>query len=98
MVVEISAVLVPVSKTRASIMFVDNSSRTVYGQTYADDYDQDGRAQRFASDVMAAMRAAYERDATTARARQKSLPAAIETLRSIKAVVDSKVRDVQPGS
>jgi hypothetical protein len=77
---------------------VDNRSRTVYGQVYVDDYDGDGRAQRIASDVMAAMRAAYERDATAARARQKSLPPATETLRSIKAVVDSKVRDVQPDS
>ncbi len=98
MVVEISAVLVPVSKTRASIMFVDNRSRTVYGQVYVDDYDQEGRGQQLAGDVMAGMRAAYERDATTARAGQKSLPPATATLRSIKAVVDSKVRDVQPGS
>lgn len=97
-VLEISAVLVPVSKTRASIMFVDNNSRTVYGQVYVDDYDRDGRAQRFAGDVMAAMRADYDRNATTARTRQKSLPPAPETLRSIRAVVDSKVRDVQPGS
>ncbi len=97
-ILEISAVLVPVSKTRASIMFVDNNSRTVYGQVYVDDYDRDGRAQRFAGDVMAAMRADYDRNATTARTRQKSLPPAPETLRSIRAVVDSKVRDVQPGS
>jgi spermidine synthase len=97
-VVEISAVLVPVSKTRASIMFVDNRSRTVYGQVYVDNYDQEGRGRQLAADVMAAMRAAYERDAATARARQKSLPPATETLRTLKAVVDSKVRDVQPGS
>ena len=34
---EMSAVLVPVSKTRASIMFVDNRARVVYGQLYVDD-------------------------------------------------------------
>jgi len=98
MVVEISAVLVPVSKTRASIMFVDNRARTVYGQVYVDDYDREGRGQRLAGDVMAAMRAAYEKDAAAARAQQKRLPGAPETLRSIKDVVVAKVRDVQTAS
>jgi len=37
--VEISAVLAPVSKSRASIMFVDNRARAVYGQLHVDDYD-----------------------------------------------------------
>ncbi len=98
MVVELSAVLVPVSKTRASIMFVDNRARTVYGQVYVDDYDREGRGQRLAGDVMAAMRMAYEKDAAAARARQKSLPPASETLRNIRAVVGSKVRNVQTAS
>jgi len=98
MVVEISAVLVPVSKTRASIMFVDNRARTVYGQVYIDDYDQEGRGQRSAGDVMAAVRAAYEKDAAAARAGQKSLPPVTQTLRNISAVVGSKVRDAQPRS
>jgi spermidine synthase len=97
-VVEISAVLVPVSQTRGSIMFVDNSARTVYGQAYLDDYDREERARLVAADVMAAIRAAYEKDAMAARARTRSLPKASQTLRSIKAVVGSKVKDVQPGS
>lgn len=96
--VEMSAVLVPVSKTRASIMFVDNRARVVYGQLYLDDYDRDGRAGRFASEVMAAVRGAYEKDAAAARQRQESLPKASETLRNIRAAVGSKVRDGQPGS
>ena len=49
--VEMSAVLVPVSRTRASVMFVDNRARTVFGQAYVDDYDRDQRANRFAVDV-----------------------------------------------
>ena len=97
-VVEISAVLVPVSKTRASIMFVDNRARTVYGQTYVDDYDREGRGQQLAGEVMAAIRAAYEKDAAAARARQNGLPPFTETLRHIRAVVGSKVRDAQPRS
>ncbi len=83
MVIEISAVLVPVSKTRASIMFVDNRARVVYGQAYMDDYDRDGRANRFAADVMAALRAANEKSAA---------------LESLKAIINSKVKSVQPGS
>ena len=97
-VVEISAVLVPVSKTRASIMFVDNHARTIYGQVYVDDYDREGRGQRLAGDVMTAVRAVYEKDAAAALAQQKSLPGAPGTLRNIKAVVAARVKDAQPRS
>jgi hypothetical protein len=96
--VEISAVLVPVSKTRASVMFVDNRARVVYGQMYVDNYDQDGRADRFAVDVLAAVRAAYEREAIAASGLKQALPPATETLSKIKAVIGSKVQSVQPGS
>ncbi len=81
-ILEISAVLVPVSKTRASVMFVDNRSKTVFGQLYMDDYDSGERASRFAGDVMAAIRAAHEKSAT---------------LRTIDAVISSKVKS-GPGS
>jgi spermidine synthase len=96
--VEISAVLVPVSKTRASVMFVDNRAREVYGQMYMDDYDRDGRGNRFAVDVLAAVRATYEREAVAARDQKRMLPPAQETLQKIKAVIGSKVQSVQPGS
>ncbi len=97
-VVQISAVLVPVSTSRASIMFVDNRARTVYGQVYMDEYARDDRADRFAADVMAAVRAAYERLAAAAREQKATLPSAPATLQGIKAIIDSKVKRVQSGS
>jgi spermidine synthase len=96
--VEVSAVLVPLSKTRASVMFVDNRDRTVFGQAYVDDYDRDQRANRFAVDVMVAIRAAYEKEAAAARERGQALPPATETTRRIKAVIGLKVNSVPLGS
>jgi spermidine synthase len=96
--VDMSAVLVPVSKTRASIMFVDGRARVVYGQLYVDDYERTGFAARFAADVMAAIQAAYDGEFAAARGRKQRLPAAAQTLKRIKAVIGSKVQGVQPGS
>ncbi len=94
-VVEISAVLVPVSKTRASIMFVDNRARVVYGQLYVDDYDRSELVKRFVDDVMATMRAAYQKEAAISLGRRSGLPAVGETLRKMKDVIGSKVQGVQ---
>ena len=97
-VIDMSIVLVPVSRTRASIMFVDNRARVVYGQVYVNDYERSGFADRFALEVMGAIRAAYDSEAIAARGRQQALPSASQTLRRIKAVIGSKVQSVQPGS
>jgi spermidine synthase len=97
-VLQIAAVLVPVSEGRASIMLVDNRARVVYGQIYIDDYLREGRANRLAWDVMVAMQAAYDQHAIAARDQKKSLPPAAETLRSIKAAIESKVQGAQPKS
>ena len=92
-VVDMSAVLVPVSRTRASIMFVDNRARVVYGQLYVDDYAGREFVDRFARDVMGAVRAAYDAEAAIAHERKGALPPAAETLRRIEAVIGSKVQD-----
>ena len=95
-VVEISAVLVPVSRTRASVMFVDNRARIIYGQMYVDDVDEGDRASEFAVDVMTAVRSAYEQGATAAGGQRRQLPSAAETLNRIRAVISSKVQRGQP--
>jgi spermidine synthase len=97
-VVEISAVLVPINKTRASIMFVDNSARVVYGQWYVENYGREGLADRLAVDVMTAVRAAYDGEAAAARGRKQALPSAARTLGKLKAVIGSRVQRVQPES
>ncbi|HNV03260.1 MAG TPA: fused MFS/spermidine synthase [Vicinamibacterales bacterium] len=97
--VRLSAVLVPVSRSRASIMFVDNRARAVYGQVYIDDYDRDGLAGRTAADVLAAVSAAYDQEAAAARERSQGLPPAEATLARFKAVIDGMVRrGGRPGS
>jgi spermidine synthase len=89
--VEVSSVLVPVSRTRASIMFVDNRARTVFGQVFVDDYERDRRADRLAGDVLGALHAAYEREVRAAAARGEGLPPARETLQRIRSVIEEKI-------
>jgi len=97
--IALSAVLVPVSRSRASIMFVDNAARTVYGQVYVDDYGRDGLAGRIAADVMAAVREAYDREAAAARDRGQGLPPLAATSERLRTVIDGKVpHGVRPGS
>jgi spermidine synthase len=88
---EMSAVLVPVSRNRASVMFVDNRARVVYGQLYLDEFEKDDRAGRFALEVMGAVRAAYENETRTAVARGRRLPAAEPTLDRLRTVIGTKV-------
>lgn len=94
-VVEISALLVPVSKTRASIMFVDNRARVVYGQLYVDGYSQSELVTRFVDDVMATTRAAYQKEVEISLGQRRDLPAEGETLQKIRDVIGSKVQGAQ---
>jgi spermidine synthase len=91
-VVEISAVLVPVSRTRAALMFVDNRARVVYGQRYVDDHEGRDAAARLAADVMATIRAVYDKEAEAVSAGRPAPPPAGETLRKIQAAIGPKVR------
>jgi spermidine synthase len=93
--VALSAVLVPVSATRASVMFVDARSRTVYGQLYVDQYDRGPFVDRFASDVIAAARQDYDRRAAAARTSGGAYPRATEVLASIRTLIEAKVRDAR---
>ncbi len=97
-VADMAAVLVPVSRTRASIMFVDNRAKVVYGQLYVDDYARSGFPERFALEVMGAVRAAYESAAAAARSQRQALPPAAQTLRHIREVIASNIQRAQPGS
>jgi spermidine synthase len=94
--IEISAVLVPVSPTRASVMFVDNRAKTVYGQIYFEDADLEERARELANDVMSTMREIYERDLAAAKDARRSLPTAEESLQKMSAAIREKVPSGQP--
>jgi spermidine synthase len=95
---DVSAVLVPVSPTRAAVMFVDNGSHFIYGQLYLDGYASDGVADRFANDVLRAVGAAYDGELRAARSRRQAAPPALPTLTRFKTVIGSKVQGVQPQS
>ncbi|HUL30523.1 MAG TPA: fused MFS/spermidine synthase, partial [Thermodesulfobacteriota bacterium] len=90
-VTEISAVLVPVSKERASVMFVDNRARVIYGQLYVSDYNQNDFVSGFVNQVMIRLRAIYQKEAENALRRGATLPLAEPTLEKIKEGVVSEV-------
>ena len=73
-VTEISAVLVPISKERASIMFVDNKARVIYGQLYVSDYDKNEFVTRFVNEVMIHVRAVYQKEVENALRQGRTLP------------------------
>ena len=52
--VEISAVKVRIGEERAAVVFVDNRTRTIYGQKYIDakKNELEERVQRYADDVL----------------------------------------------
>ena len=89
--VELSAVLVPVSKGRASVMFVDNRARVVYGQRYVDGYAQGAVVQRLVEEVMTVIRETFRSEAARAAGRRKALPAAQETLRKIRDAIRARL-------
>jgi hypothetical protein len=90
-------VLVPVSRTRAAVMFVDNRARVIFGQRYVDGPGE-GEAAAVASDVMAAIRAAYAKEAEAARTQGAAPPPASQTLRRIREAIALKLRPAPAAS
>jgi len=91
---EISAVLVPISKGRASIMFVDNQARVIYGQLYVSDYNTSDFVNRFVNEVMVHIRAVYQKEVENALRQGGTLPLAEPALRKIKdTIVDEVQKD-----
>jgi len=86
-IIEISAVLVPVSKQRASIMFVDNQARVVYGQLYVWNYDKDEFVNRFVSEVLMGIQTTYQKEVESWMSRKGEVPLAEPTLRKIKDII-----------
>jgi spermidine synthase len=91
-ITEISAVLVPVSKERASIMFVDNRARVIYGQLYISGYDKNEFFTRFVNEVMIHVRTVYQKEADNALKQGRTLPLAEPTLRKIQEMIMSEVQ------
>jgi hypothetical protein len=86
-ITEISAVLVPISEERASIMFVDNEARIVYGQLFVSNYDKKESVNRLVNDVMMHIRAVYQKEAENTLRGGGTFPLAEPTLRKIKDMI-----------
>jgi spermidine synthase len=93
--VEISAVLVPISGERVSVVFVDNDAQAKYGEVYVSGDDKNIRMRGIAHDVMTSIRAAYQREVELASRHNKALPPAGPTLRILRDIISSKVREYQ---
>lgn len=90
---EISAVLVPVSRERVSVMFVDNAARVIYGELYVSGADREDFIRRFADEVLTSVNSAYEQMTRTAPGRGSVLPSAEPTKRMIKDIITRKVQE-----
>lgn len=95
-VVEISAVLVPISQSRASIMFVDNQARVVYGQLYVWDYNKGEFTSRFVSEVLMSIHAAYQKEVESAMSQKGMFPLATPTLEKIKEIISLRIEKESP--
>jgi spermidine synthase len=94
--VEITAVLVPVSKTRAALMFVDNTARVVYAQIYVDDYEHGNTIDRIVTDAMTAARGVYDTQAQMTVAPRETLPQAAVILPKVGAAIRASVARQAP--
>ncbi len=91
-VVEISAVLIPVGPERASVVFVDNDAQVIYGELYISGTNKELYIKQFADDVMASIRAAYHQDATNVARQAGGFPLAQPTLHKIKDMIVLKIQ------
>jgi spermidine synthase len=89
--VEISAVKVRIGAERVAVIFVDNRTRTIFGQKYIDAKKNalDDSVSRYAKDVLANLKVAYQREATLAEGKGEALPPAGDTLRKFRDVIAS---------
>ena len=91
--VNISAVLIPVSEERASVVFVDNDAKIWYGELYISGTDRSRWIDQFVTDVMNQLRNAYHQEAVDRMKREGSLPPAGPTLRRIKDIISLKIEE-----
>lgn len=91
--IEISVVLVPISKERASVVFVDNDAKVIYAQRYLSGPGLDEQIHRFVEGVMSDMESAYREEARRALAKGKAFPSQVPTLQRIKQRIDNQVKE-----
>jgi hypothetical protein len=90
-VVEISAVKARIGEDRAAVIFVDNRTRTIYGQKYIDAKKEEleERVQRYADDVLSNLKSAYQKEAVNAVREGRAYPLAGTTLQKMEKIIGS---------
>ncbi len=89
----VSAVVMRIGTTRASIVFVDNARREIWGELYVDGPgdELDPALERFAHEVLKELRARYRARLAAARAGGAAYPEAASTERELRQAVESRV-------
>ncbi|MEK6776201.1 MAG: fused MFS/spermidine synthase [bacterium] len=92
-VVEISAVLAPVSMEKTAVIFVDNDARIIYGQLYVTGADKDAWIRDFAGGVMASIQDAYQLEVETAKGQGGTFPLQEPALHKMKEVITLRIKE-----
>jgi len=88
--VEVSAVVARVSDVRAAVVFVDNATRTIFGQVYFSGTDLESRIAEFTREVLAEVQEIYSAEARRAQQAGLTLPKAAPTLSRIEEAIQAK--------
>jgi spermidine synthase len=90
--VTISAVQIRIGTSRGLVIFVDNAKREIYGQRYQDGStaELDAALPAFAHEVLASLRAVYNREAIASASQGLALPPAQVTLDRLRAEVAAR--------
>ena len=92
-VVEISAVFVPVSPGRGSVVFVDNNANVTYGELNVEEQNKTEFVSRFASGVMMDIQTTYQRALENAQDKTGNLPLKGAILRKIRETITWKIKE-----
>ncbi|HEY4716131.1 MAG TPA: fused MFS/spermidine synthase [bacterium] len=91
--VEISAVFVPVSNDRASIVFVDNEAMVIYGQLDIPNPTPEEFIKHFADNVMLDILAVYRKEEKISPAQKGVFPPEEPTLKKIEKIISQKIQE-----
>jgi spermidine synthase len=93
-VLEISAVKARVGTERAAVIFVDNRTRTIYGQLYIDAPGEslEGEIGRFSDDVMSALVSAYSKQVRDGAREETIYPRKSVMLEMFRNFISSRIR------
>lgn len=91
--IELSVVLVPVSKERAAVAFVDNEARKIYGQIYINDLS-DETINPLVDDIMTGIDNVYNKEFESAVRVGKTLPPYGSTIKKIEKEINSRIDSI----